>query len=89
MKLSITFNVVILLERKSYCEYFSKRGLEKSLCIAANVAAGYILHIHTPLQKELKMWMKKLIFKICKKRMYITKENAKASNYYNAQQSQN
>ena len=35
--------------------------------MAANVSAGCVLHIHTPLQKELKMWKKKLIFKKCKK----------------------
>ena len=48
MTLGITFDAVILLERKSFCEYFSKRGQEKkSLCIAANVATGYVLHFHT------------------------------------------
>ena len=52
VRLGIFFNAAILLEGKSYCECFWKRGLERSLCIAASVAAGYVLHIHTPLQKE-------------------------------------
>ena len=43
----------------------------------ANVAAGYVLHIHTPLQKELKMWKKKLIFKSVKEEFVSPKRTQK------------
>ena len=60
MRLSITFNVVILLEWKFYCQYFWEWGLEESLCVEGSVADGYVLHTHAYLQKEYKMGKKKL-----------------------------
>ena len=77
---------MILLERKSYREYFSKRGLEKSPCIAAKRCC-WICSTHPYTFTEgIKNAEEKAYFQ---KRMCITKENAKASNSFNAQQSQN